>query len=247
MFGRYLYSNIRIKMVKKKRGLRQLAKIKYVLRDLVFGMEDGLVSNLGLILGVFVGGATTRVVVLAGLATMFAGAFSMSAGSYLSAKSQKEVYLREIQETKKKLKKNPRKYLNKMKKILEKEGFDEDEVLAMITHFDQHNRETFLTNYLQKIVGISEERLESPIKNSLMMFVSFLTGSFIPIVPFLMLDNSKAMMTSVILTITSLFFLGIASSVFTKRSKLKSGLEILIVGLCAGAIGYVVGSFFSII
>jgi len=234
-------------MVKKKRNYRRLARLKYVLRDLVFGMEDGLVSNLGLILGVFVGGATGRIIILAGLATMFAGAFSMSAGSYLSAKSQREVYLREISDTKRKLKKNPRKYLTQMKSILEKEGFDEDEVLAMITHFDKHNRETFFTNYVQKIIGISEDRLESPIKNSLMMFISFLTGSSIPIVPFLFLDNGKAMFVSIILTMASLFTLGIASSIFTKRGKLKSGLEILVIGLGAGVIGYLVGSLFSII
>jgi VIT1/CCC1 family predicted Fe2+/Mn2+ transporter len=244
-------------MVKKKKdlkkkgfrrvGFKNLARIKYVLRDLVFGMEDGLVSNLGLILGVFVGGATGEIIILAGLATMFTGAFSMSAGSYLSAKSQREVYLREINDTKFKLKKNPRKCLLEMKKILEKEGFDEDEVLVMITHFDKHNHKTFLTNYIQKIVGLSEDRLESPLKNSLMMFVSFFFGSFIPVVPFLFLNTRIAMFSSVSLTIISLFVLGITSSIFTKRSMFKSGLEILIVGLGAGIIGYIVGSLFAII
>lgn len=231
-------------MVKKKRGSR-FGRFKYVLRDLVFGMEDGLVSNLGLILGVFVGGASNQIVILAGLATMFAGAFSMSAGSYLSAKSQREVYLMEIKETKKKLKKDPRKYLRKMKIILEKEGFDEDEVAAMLLHFEKHNRDTFFTNYVQKIVGLSEERLESPIKNSMMMFGSFLSGSFVPVVPFLFLENSIAMLISIFLTIISLFSLGVTSSLFTKRNKFKSGLEILIVGLGAGAIGYIVGVLFT--
>ena len=63
-----------------------IKNLKNVIRDLVFGMEDGLVSNLGLVLGVYVGGGDTYAILLAGLASMFAGAFSMSAGSYLSAK-----------------------------------------------------------------------------------------------------------------------------------------------------------------
>ena len=94
-----------------------------IIRDFVFGMEDGLVSNLGLVLGVYVGGGGHYAIILAGMASMIAGAFSMSAGSYLSSKSQREVYEYEISEAKEKLKKNPKKYLKEMGGLLKKEGF----------------------------------------------------------------------------------------------------------------------------
>src|SRR3989344_6422911 len=114
--------------------------LKNVIRDFFFGMEDGLVSNLGLVLGVHIGGGSTYVVILAGIASMVAGAFSMSAGSYLSAKSQREVYEHEIAVTKRDLKKDPQQALREMRSILKKEGFDQDEIKVMIRHFEQHNR-----------------------------------------------------------------------------------------------------------
>src|SRR3989338_11517787 len=97
-------------------------RTKDVVRDFVFGMQDGLISNLGLVLGVWQGGGGKFAILLAGLASMFGGAFSMSAGSYLSAKAQREVYEQEIKATKELLKKNPKQCLIDMRLILKEEG-----------------------------------------------------------------------------------------------------------------------------
>lgn len=234
-------------MEKKSKKHRFLEKTKDMIRDFIFGMQDGLISNLGLVLGVWQGGGDKFAIVLAGLASMFAGAFSMSAGSYLSAKSQREVYEHEIRHTKEELKKNPQKGLLEMRKILKEEEFDNDEIEALLHHFEHHNHTTFMRNYIQKKLGLSEQRFELPLKNALAMFFSFLSGSIIPIAPFFFLSTSTAALTSAVLTAFGLFFMGWAKSHYTKIHWLESSFEIIMVGIGAGIIGYFVGFILSLV
>jgi len=217
-------------------------KAKEVIRDFVFGMEDGLVSNLGLVLGVYVGGGDTFTIILAGFASMFTGAFSMSAGSYLSSKSQREVYEHEIDETNQELKKNPKKCYVDMRAALMSEGLGKKEIDLLFKKSSKYQHSQFVCNYMvQKKVGISKEKLEAPLKNALAMFFSFLIGSAFPITPFLFLPLMLAAVTAAALTIVALFGVGWAKSSFTKISWFKSGLEVVLIGLGAGVIGYLVG------
>ncbi len=224
-----------------------ISGIKTVIRDFVFGMEDGLVSNLGLVLGVYIGGGGTYAIILSGMASMLAGAFSMSAGSYLSAKSQREVYQQEIASTKEELKQSPKAALREMRSLLRKEGFDQDEIKAMAHHFEKHNQSTFAINYIQKKLGLSEERFDLPLRNALTMFFSFLIGSFFPIIPFLIYSNSTAAAVATVLTISTLFLVGLAKTKYTKLGWFKSGLEIVLIGLGAAVLGYFVGWFIRVI
>jgi len=214
---------------------------KVVIRDLVFGMEDGLVSNLGIVLGMYVGGAPSFTIVLAGLASMLAGAFSMSAGSYLSAKAQREVYEQEINATKEKLRENPQQCLLEMCLLLKEEGFSKKEVGMMCDHFSRHNNSSFIKNYIQKKVGLSEARFDLPIQNALAMFLAFVLGSAFPIVPFVLWQNSLAAVIAGGLTVATLFGVGWLKTIYTQRNPWKSGLEIVVIGIGAGLMGYVVG------
>ncbi|MBU0456885.1 MAG: VIT1/CCC1 transporter family protein [Nanoarchaeota archaeon] len=220
---------------------------KNLVRDFVFGMQDGLVSNLGLVLGVWQGGGGKFAIILAGLASMFAGAFSMSAGSYLSAKSQREVYEREIKVTKDEIKKNPEKFIKEMRIILKKEKFDKNEIDAMCNHFLRHNESTFIKNYIQKKLGLSEERFDMPVKNAFTMFLSFLAGSVFPISPFFFFSNGIAAMVATILTIAAFFIVGVIKTIYTKQNWFRSGIEIFIIGIVAGIIGYLVGFFTNLL
>jgi len=217
-----------------------------VTRDFVFGMEDGLVSNFALVLGVYFGGGSSTAILLAGLVSMFAGAFSMSAGSFLSAKSQREVYEYKIKSAEELLKKNPKGKIAEMKKILKKEGFNTDEIEVFIHHFAHHNHSTFAINYIQKKVGISKEKLEHPLKNASTMFISFLCGSLFPVFPFFFFTKSTGIIVAATLTIISLFIVGVVQTYYTKRNPFKSGFEVLGVGVCAGIIGYLIGLAFQL-
>jgi len=216
--------------------------MKELVRDFVFGMEDGLVSNLGLVLGVYVGGGGKFAILLAGLASMFAGAFSMSAGSYLSAKSQREVYENEIEETKVFLEKNPRKCYDDMKRSLMQEGLSKKEIDSIFKKSAKYNHPEFVCNYMvQKKVGISKDKLEVPLKNSVTMFLSFLVGSLFPIAPFIFFPGMAAATVATVFTVLVLFVVGLAKTKYTKRNWFKSGMEIVLVGVGAGVIGYIVG------
>lgn len=221
--------------------------IRNEIRDFVFGMEDGLVSNLGLVLGIWQGGGGQFAIVLAGLASMFAGAFSMSAGSYLSAKSQREVHEQEIKVTKEQLKKNPKQCLREMRQLLRGEGFDKKEIEMMCHHFVHHDRSSYTKNFIQKKLGLSEQRFELPFKNALTMFFSFLIGSLFPVLPFIIFSEMSAVIIAVLGTVTALFLVGWAKTVFTKRNWFKSGIEIVLVGVGAGILGYVIGWIISLL
>src|SRR3989344_4783884 len=215
---------------------------KEVIRDFVFGMEDGLVSNLGLVLGVAAGGGDASVILLAGAASMFAGAFSMSAGSYLSSKSQREVYEHEIESAREDLTKNPKRCYEEMRSSLVKEGLSKEEVDRLLKKSSRYKHPEFVCNYMvQKKVGISKEKLEVPLKNAFAMFFSFLVGSAFPIMPFLFskFDYISSFIAAVIataLTIAALFAVGWAKTSYTKLDKFKSGLEVVLIGLGAAVI-----------
>jgi len=216
------------------------------MRDFIFGMEDGLVSNLGLVLGVYIGGGGKFAIILAGLASMLAGAFSMSAGSYLSAKSQREVYEQEIKVVEEDVQKNPSKCLSEMKKIFQEEGVSAKESELLVKKFSKKHHPKFICNYIvQKKVGISRDKFDLPLWNALTMFFSFLVGSAFPIFPFIIFEGVQAAYIAVIATIIALFTMGSLKTYYTKRSWLKSGIEIVLVGLGAGFMGYLVGLILS--
>lgn len=220
-------------------------ELREVLRDFVFGMEDGLVSNLGLVLGVYMGSGDSFAIILAGLASMFTGAFSMSAGSYLAAKSQREVYEEEMKDAQQELEKNPKGHLKEMCTQLRKEGFDRDEVGIICKHYIRHNQRTYRESYVQKKVGIARNKLELPMRNAIMMFFSFLLGSSFPILPFILAKENIAVIIAPIVTIIMLFVVGVFKTHYTKRSPIASGLQVVLVGLGAGIIGYIVGLVLS--
>jgi len=224
--------------------------VKEVVRDFVFGMEDGLVSNLGLVLGVAAGGGGASTIVLAGAASMFAGAFSMSAGSYLSSKSQREVYEHEMEEVKEELEKNPRKCYQDMRSLLVGEGLGKKEIDLLFKKSSKYKHSKIVCDYMvQKKVGISKNKLEVPLKNASAMFFSFLLGSSFPLFPFLvskfnLLTLFQAGIIASVLTIAALFGVGLAKTSYTNYTslnKIKSGLEVVLIGLGAGVIGYFVG------
>ncbi len=226
---------------------KMIGGLKGFMRELVFGMEDGLVSNLGIVLAVWVATRDAHVVLLSGLASMFAGALSMSAGAYLSSKSVGEVYDAEVTKAKELVKKNPKKASKEMRALLTKEQFDEDEINSMMRHFLHHNKETFAINYLQKKLHVSPKGVSHPFHDASAMFIAFSLGSMFPIVPFFFGGSISVMIISACLTIAMLFAVGVGKSTVTHRSWMVSGLEIVGVGIGAGALGYVVGAIFGVI
>ncbi len=230
-------------MVKQK----AVSGLKNFMRELVFGMEDGLVSNLGIVFAVFVATHSQSTILLAGLASMFAGALSMAAGSYLSSKSVKEIYQTEVKNAKELIKKRPKKASSEMRAMLKKEKFDQDEIDVMMKHFVKHNHRTFAINYIQKKLHLNPEAGTNPIHDSFVMFLAFVIGSLFPILPFFFGAGTVVMTVSLVLTILVLFLVGSVKASVSHRDWFKSGFEMVVIGMGAGVIGYLVGFLFGVV
>ena len=210
------------------------------LRAAVFGVNDGLVSNCSLILGVAGAGSDAKMVVLSGVAGLLAGAFSMAAGEYVSVRSQREMFEHQIGLEKKELELYPEEERDELALIYVARGMtDADaERLAARTLADPQRA---LDTLAREELGLNPDELGSPWGAAIASFAAFALGAVIPLAPFLMMRGSAALATSIVATGVALYAVGAAISLFTGRSAWRSGLRMLVIGTAAGAITYAIG------
>lgn len=210
------------------------------IKEFVLGVEDGLVSNLGLVSG-FAGAAIgSPIIILAGVIEMIVGAISMSAGTYLGQKSQREVYERELENKGKK--KFPKITETDMRKVCMKEGMKGKELEKIVKKMISQ-RDVWTEFVTKEEYAVIESKLDSPIKSAGVMGLSFVVGAFIPILPYLFINLvSSALILSVIFTVLALFVFGALKTIYTGTNWVRSGFEMMIVGVFASLLGYVVGN-----
>jgi VIT1/CCC1 family predicted Fe2+/Mn2+ transporter len=218
--------------------------IKDTMRDLVFGMEDALITNLGLVLGVAAAGVPSADVLLAGSAAMFAGTVSMAAGDYLSTKSQREALDEQVEEEEKKLNKPEQEY--KAIKQLYKAAKLSDREARRFVGCLSTNKKMSLKVLAEEELGIVPEKYENPVKGATTIFFAYLLGSFFPVLPFLLPNTKIASIIALIGTGTALFAVGAYKTKVTKRNWFKSGVEMLTVALLAALAGYIIGWLFGV-
>jgi vacuolar iron transporter family protein len=212
------------------------------LRAAVFGVNDGLVSNMGLILGVAGAGTDSATVLLAGVAGLLAGAFSMAAGEYVSMRSQREMYEYQIALEKAELEVYPEEEAEELALIFEARGMAADEARQYAAQLIADPARA-LETLTREELGLNPGELGSPWGAALASFVSFAVGSAIPLVPYLLAARGQhALGVSIALSAAALFAVGAAISLFTGRSALAGGLRMLGIGAAAGAITYAIGS-----
>ena len=218
------------------------------LRATIFGVSDGLVSNAALVMGI--AGATTAsgqggFVVLAGVAGLLAGAFSMAAGEYVSMRSQTELLERQIELERAELEAMPEEEEAEIAAIYRARGFPEGEAHAIAKRL-MADPKVALETLVREELGLDPEELGSPWGAAIGSFVAFAIGAFVPLLPFIVLSGSTALLGSVALTAAALFGVGAAVSLLTGRSALYTGLRQLGIGAAAAAITYAVGSLIGV-
>ena len=218
-------------------------ELKATMKDIIFGSEDGLISNLGLVLGVAASGAPNETVLLAGVASMFAGAVSMAAGDYLSTKSQKEVIETQVEDEAKNLS-SEKAECRTIKQLYKNAKFTDKEIKHFVKHLNI-NKTLSLKLLAEEKLGLVPEKFESPIKGAMTLFVAYLLGSIFPILPFIFENTKQASVVSLIATACVLFTVGAVKTKITKRNWVKSGMEMLCIALAAAAAGYVIGWLFG--
>jgi len=210
------------------------------LRAAVFGINDGLISNASLIMGVAGASADNAIVLLTGAAGLVAGAFSMAAGEYVSVRSQREMYEYQIGLEREELDHYPEAEAEELALIYQARGLPKEEAERM-AHGIIANPEKALESLAREELGLNPEDLGSPWGAAASSFASFALGASIPLLPFVLTAGSTALGSSIAATCVALFGVGASLSLFTGRSALAGGLRMLAIGACAGALTYAIG------
>jgi len=210
------------------------------IRELVFGVEDGLVSILGLVTGVAAGTSNERMVLLSGVAGAVSGAISMAAGNYLGVKSQIEVLQRRIREEKRSIDENPEHEHAELETYYTERGLTPEEVETVVPAVER-NKEFVLEEMTAHELGISPLELSHPAWRGFWIFIAYIIAATIPVLPYALFSHDTAMIVSIAATIVALFAAGAAKTIYTRRKVLQSGLEMLGIALAAGVAGYFVG------
>lgn len=209
------------------------------LRPAVFGAMDGLVSNFALIAGVAGGGAASSTVVLAGLAGLAAGAFSMAAGEYISVASQSEMALAEIELERRELRDNPHAEQEELAQMYAARGVD----LALAREFAAQiskDHSKALEVHAREELGVDPDDLPSPVLAAGSSFLSFGVGAVLPLVPYLL--GASSLLPALVIALLGLFAAGALVSRVTARSWWFSGLRQLVLGGVAAALTYGFGA-----
>jgi predicted membrane protein (TIGR00267 family) len=216
-------------------------------RDMIFGANDGLVSTLAFVAGVFGAITNPSIVLLSGIAELFAGTISMAVGSYQSSKSELEVLERESQRKKVKKGTTAEEERNELIKFYQKEGFKKGEAEAIVERISKEKELPTQAGTLEKL-GFAPEELGNPIKAGVLCGVSFGLAALVPILPFAFPVSSwEALIGSIIGTMATLFGVGAMKTIFSRKSWVWSGLEMMVIGASAAAITYMIGTLFSLI
>ncbi len=210
------------------------------LRAAIFGMNDGLVSNLALVMGVAGGQASGRVILLAGVAGLLAGAFSMGAGEYVSVRSQRELFEREIALEAEEIRVMPEEEANELALIYRAKGIpkEEAEALARAIFADPAHA---LDTKAREELGLNPEELGSPWGVAISSFVSFALGAIVPVLPYAFGDGRAAFWAAVAAAAGALFLVGAGVGLVTGRSLLRGGLRQLAIGALAAAATFGIG------
>lgn len=209
------------------------------LRNVVYGFNDGLTANFGLVAGVIGAEVTPHIVLLSGLAGMIADALSMGASGYLAAQSEQEVYAHEIAMEKEEIRLMPDVEQDELALVYQAKGI-EPGIARQLAAEVMRDPERALGEQVREELKIGEAHA-TPVREGWVTGIATAVGAFIPVAPFLVLSGRAAVWVAFSIAMLCHFAVGAARSFFTGRGVIRSGIDMFVVGLGVAAVGYVVG------
>ena len=211
------------------------------LRAAVLGANDGLVSNLSLVMGVAGAAMNQRTILIAGIAGLIAGAGSMALGEWLSVQSSRELYRNQLETEEEELRMAPEEEEEELALIYQARGLGEEQARAFAASM-MRNTDTALETLAREELGIDPAELGgSAWEAAITSFLLFALGAIVPVLPFFFARGDTAAMLSVVFSMGALFLIGAAITLFTGRPVLFSGLRQVIFGLAAAALTFGIG------
>jgi vacuolar iron transporter family protein len=214
------------------------------IRDLMLGLNDGMVASFAVTSGVAGAFNSGGVVLMAGLAEMLGGAVSMGLAAFVSARSQVEFYQSEIERERDEIVRWPEREREEIRGIYRAKGFSGallDQIVAHITADPNRWR----TVMMREELGFSEESFDPPVRSSLTVGASYLVGASVPVLPYLFIAPPIGVLFSGLATVAALFAVGAAKTVITTRRWWLSGLESMMTGIAAALVTYGAGRLFA--
>lgn len=215
------------------------------LRAAIFGINDGVVSNLSLVMGVAGAAVEPRIIVLAGIAGLLAGAFSMAAGEYISMQSQRETFQRQIELEREEMLIMPEEEERELAGIYRAKGVpiaDARRIAAAL----MEDPEAALDTKVREELGLDPDELGSPWGAAASSFISFGVGAAVPLVPYILLTGTSALIVAFAAAMTSLFLVGAGVSLVTGRGLLFSASRQVLIGAVAASVTFLVGSLIGV-
>ncbi len=215
-----------------------------IVRELVFGANDGLVAAFAVASGVNGAGVKSNIIFIAGMAELIGGTISMALGAYLSTKSQIEYYRGEMNREGYEVDNFPEVEKQEVRDIYTAKGFTGEILDKIISHVTA-DKSRWVNIMMQEELGLSLDQNISPLKSGIATGLAYAFGALMPIIPYLFTQPAQGLVASVIITLSVLFGVGAAKTIVTGKSFFRSGLESMAIGGLAAAATYVGGRVFA--
>lgn len=211
--------------------------------EIILGGQDGLVNVLGVILGVAVASESIRIIIAVGLAATFAESIAMAGVAYTSKMAEKDLYEGELAREKREIREVPEQEREEIRQIYRAKGFSGkllEEIVATITSSEKTWLDTMMRDELN-LVPIHRNKV---LKDAAVVGISSLVGSLIPLSPFFISPVKTGILLSFLTSALALFLVGVYKARLTVGRPLKSGLELVLIGIASAVIGYLIGTLF---
>lgn len=222
----------------------QQSSVLSVLSEVVFGMQDGMVSTLGSIAGIAIGSQNHHTVILAGFVIIAVESISMGIGSYVSNRSAEEVDERKIAEETEELHNNPEEEKVELHAMYVRDGWSSELANKMVDEAAQ-NHDLMLKEMMIRELKIADDPQSLSLRGGIAMFFAYIVGGFIPLSSYIFLPIPVAIPLSIVVTLIGLFLLGVGTTRFTHQPKVRAGVRILIMGGIALCTGLLAGILFK--
>jgi vacuolar iron transporter family protein len=213
------------------------------LRDVILGGQDGLVNILGIILGVIAGGGSKTVLLATGFAAAFTESISMGAVGYTSALSERDYYAAERTREEAEIDATPEAERQEIRDIYASKGFSGD-LLERVVDTITANRDAWLATMMDEELHLQPVKSADILRSATLITVATLIGHLIPLLPFAWLSRTTALITAFILSAAVLFGVGTYSALTLVGDWRRKGLQMVVIGLGAAAVGFLIGRLF---
>lgn len=214
------------------------------LRAAIFGVNDGILSNTSLLMGVAAAGVDAQTALLSGVAGLLAGAFSMAAGEFISVRTQREMFEHQIGQEREELALYPKEEAEELALIYAARGLPIEDARKVATTLVSDPKHA-LDVLAREELGLNPDDLGSPIGAALSSFAAFAAGASIPLAPFFLRASGAEWIAAGLASI-SLFAVGAAMSLFSGRHALMGGIRMVAIGILAAGATFLVGKAFGV-